>query len=162
MIRKLLARGKCRALLRRATAVSHNGRMFARLMPAALNVELLSAVDAEILAPKCGSLRKGTRCEHSSHAAGNLSSPPFGVERIRAPFWFLVQRAAATRSSCYLSYSCGEASPLQSVTRTGPHRACLTAALLAKRAKLSLAAAAGNPVLELSHRGRSRWRVPQA
>ena len=46
--------------------------------------------------------------------------------------------------------------------KTGPHGACLTAAsFLAKRAKLPSANAAGNPVLELSHRGRSRWRVPQ-
>ena len=48
IISKLLAQGKCRALLRRATAVSHNGRMFARLMPAALNVKSLSAVDTVI------------------------------------------------------------------------------------------------------------------
>jgi hypothetical protein len=33
---------------------------------------------------------------------------------------------------------------------------------LAKRVKHPSAAAAGNPVLELSHRGSSRWRVPQA
>jgi hypothetical protein len=33
---------------------------------------------------------------------------------------------------------------------------------LAKRAKHPSVKAAGNPVLELSHRGRSRWRVPQA
>jgi hypothetical protein len=32
---------------------------------------------------------------------------------------------------------------------------------MAKQAKHLSANAAGNPVLELSHRGDSRWRVPQ-
>ena len=43
--------------------------------------------------------------------------------------------------------------PRSTGTKTGPHGACLTAAsLLAKREKCPLAAAAGNPVLGLSHR----------
>jgi hypothetical protein len=41
-------------------------------------------------------------------------------------------------------------------------RSVLNRGGLAKRAKHPSAEAAGNPVLELSHRGRSRWRVPQA
>jgi hypothetical protein len=56
--------------------------------------------------------------------------------------------------------------PRSTGTKTSPRGACLIAAIfflwLAKREKHPTAAAAGNPVLELSHRGSSRWRVPQA
>ena len=89
MIRKLLARGKCRALLRRATAVSHNGRMFARLMPAALNVESLSAVDAEILAPKCGSLRRGPAVNTRLTQRATFRRRPSGSSASARPFGFL-------------------------------------------------------------------------
>ena len=52
--------------------------------------------------------------------------------------------------------------PRSTGTRTGLHGACLTVGSEASGQNTCEPETTGNPVLGLSHRGRSRWRVPQA